>query len=75
MGGVDITSFIKDGPTALLITLLVLAVIGIIKGYVVPKPFYDKEVKRADDATDALKKNNDVIADLATEMRRIRRNE
>ena len=73
--GVDVRSFIPDGPTALLIMLLIVTALSFAKGLVVPKPFYDKEVERADKATEALHKNNAVIEDLTSEMRRMRRNE
>lgn len=66
---VDVKSYIPDGPTALLITILLFAIIAIVKGWVVPKPFYDREVKRGDDATDALRKNNEVLEALTSEVR------
>ena len=75
MDPINVRSFIPDGPTALLIVVLVLGIVGFVKGYVVPKPVYDREVKRAEDATVALHKNNENIEDLASEMRRLRRNE
>lgn len=66
---VDIEHFIPDGPTALLVILLIGSVFAIVKGYVVPKIYYDKEVKRADDATDTLRKQTDAIEALTNEIR------
>lgn len=44
----DVTQFITDPAIALLILLSLAAIVALGKGLVVPKPIYDREVKRAD---------------------------
>jgi hypothetical protein len=66
---IDLSQFEIGGPLALLILCLMFAVIAVFRGWVVPKSFYDKEVKRGDELFDSLKKNNDSLDALTTEIR------
>jgi uncharacterized ion transporter superfamily protein YfcC len=66
---IDLSQFEISGPIALLILCMMLAVLAVFRGWVVPRSFYDKEVKRGDDLFDALKKNNDTLDALTTEIR------
>ena len=65
----DPSKFNIDGPVALLILVLIAGLFSVVKGWVVPKAYYDREVKRGDDYLDALKRNTDVIDALTVEVR------
>lgn len=66
---IDPSKFDIDGPVALLILVLVAGLYSVVKGWVVPKAYYDREVKRGDEYLDALKRNTDVIDALTVEVR------
>jgi hypothetical protein len=46
----------------------VLAVL-VITGILIPKAFYDREVKRGDTATEAASKNADALKEVSTAMK------
>lgn len=52
----DVSQFITDPPLALLFIVILSGIIALGRGLVVPKPIYDREVKRADksEETNAL---------------------
>ena len=64
MPPIDIKTFIDSGAVALLITLLLAGFIALAKGLVVPKPFYEREVKRADTLEAAGKEQLSTMKDL-----------
>lgn len=41
---------------------------ALIFGYLVPKAFYDREVKRGDTATEAASKNSDALVGVTTAL-------
>ena len=65
----DPSKFDINGPVALLLLVLVAGIFSIVKGWVVPKAYYDREVKRGDEYLEALKRNSDVIDALTVEVR------
>ena len=46
--------FLDFGPLGILLIL-------VLSGFLIPKPFYEREVVRADKATDAAEKNADAL--------------
>jgi hypothetical protein len=58
-------------------TLINIGIAGIIlvlviRGDLVPRPYYDREVKRGDAATAAAQANSEALKDLTDEIRRQR---
>ena len=66
---IDLAKFDINGPTALLILVLISGILAIVRGWVVPKPYYDREVQRGDDATTALQKTNEALEALTKEVK------
>jgi len=66
---INILDFIDAGYSALIITLLVGGLISFARGWVIPKVMYDREVKRADDATITVVKVADALKALTDEVR------
>ena len=46
-------------------------IILMLTGFLVPKPFYEREVKRGDIATDASNKNADALRDVSGALRTV----
>lgn len=57
-------------------TLLNLGVAGVliillVTGFLIPKPFYEREVKRGDTATETSSKNADALRDVSGALRTV----
>lgn len=72
----DISQFISDGPTALLITLLLSALIGAYRGWWVPSYLYQELRRDVDSQSEVNEKMVVILTELTNEIheRRIRLN-
>lgn len=52
-----ISALLDLGPLGIMLVL-------IVTGYLVPKPYYERELARADKATDAAEKNADALKSM-----------
>lgn len=62
----DVSKFITDPPTALLIIVILGGVLALGKGLVVPRPIYDREVKRADKSDSTATMTIEALSKLTT---------
>lgn len=66
---IDISTFIRDPETALLVILLVVALYGSYKGWWVPGPIYKKAEERAELLAKSLADTTEAIKELTAEIR------
>lgn len=70
----NVSEFITDPPIALLITVLISGVVIVASGKVlVPRAFYDREVNRADKATEQVTDLTKMVGEYNDELRELRR--
>lgn len=69
MDGLDVSKFITDGPTALLVILLLSALLGAYRGWWVPAYLYNQLREDVDTQSDVNEKMVEVLTELSHDIR------
>ncbi len=69
----NVREYIDSGAVALLITLLIGGLVTVVRGLLVPKNIYEREVKRADALEDTLKETSTALLDLTNAVKETKR--